>query len=276
MNIGILHPGDMGVTVGLGLQASGHQVLWVNAHRSAATSQRAEPFTACADLGVLVEQVEVIFSVCPPDAAQALALSVYEHGFSGLYVDANAIAPSSAQQIQKLFGSQYVDGGIIGPPARQAGTTRMYLCGPQAVQVATLFSQGHMQAVVMEGDISAASALKMAYAAYTKGSSALLLAVNALAEAAGVTETLHQEWLISQPGLLERSERTATATSRKAWRFSGEMLEIAQTFADYGLPDQFHQGAAQLYALLADLKNLPPAQLDEVIKVLLERDRAPK
>lgn len=272
MHVGILHPGDMGVTVGLGLQASGHRVAWVNAHRSAATCQRAEPFAACADLGALVEQVEVIFSVCPPDAAQAVALAVYENGFSGLYVDANAIAPNSAQQIQNLFGRQYVDGGIIGPPARQAGTTRMYLCGPSAAQVAALFSQGHLQAVVMNGDATAASALKMAYAAYTKGSSALLLAVNALAEAAGVTETLHQEWLISQPGLLKRSEQTAAATSRKAWRFSGEMLEIAETFAHYGLPDQFHQGAARLYASMAELKDLPPAQLAEVIKVLLEHD----
>ncbi len=138
-----------------------------------------------------------------------------------------------------------------------------------------MFEGADLQAIVMQGNISAASALKMAYAAYTKGSSALLLAVNGLAEAAGVTETLQQEWQLSQPGLIQRSEKTALATSRKAWRFAGEMREIAKTFEAHGLPGQFHSGAAQLYELMAQLKTLPPAHLSEVIQVLLQASVKP-
>jgi 3-hydroxyisobutyrate dehydrogenase-like beta-hydroxyacid dehydrogenase len=126
--------------------------------------------------------------------------------------------------------------------------------------------------VTLTGAASSASALKMAYAAYTKGSSALLLAVNALAEAAGVRDALVQEWEISQPGLAKRSERTAAGTSRKAWRFVGEMQEIARTFAAAGLPDDFHLGAAELYRRMAELKDLPPAELEVVLQHILTHD----
>jgi hypothetical protein len=112
----------------------------------------------------------------------------------------------------------------------------------------------------------------MAYAAYTKGSSALLLAVNALAESAGIREALVKEWDISQPGLSKRSELTAAGTSRKAWRFVGEMEEIAATFAAAGLPDEFHRGAAALYERMAALKDMPPAELEAVLQQILGND----
>ncbi|XOV84832.1 MAG: DUF1932 domain-containing protein [bacterium] len=276
MKVGILHPGDMGVTVGSCLHNGGHEVAWLDVDRSEATRSRAEHFTAIASLSALCEYAEVIISVCPPHAAVAVAGQVHEAGFQGVFVDANAIAPATAEAIGELFGGRFVDGGIIGPPARQPGSTRLYLCGEQARLVADLFAGSALQAVLMQGNTSAASALKMAYAAYTKGSSALLLAVNALAEAAGVTEMLQQEWQLSQPGLAERSERTALATSGKAWRFVGEMREIARTFEAHSLPGQFHAGAAQLYAMMAALKDLPPAQLADVVQVLLQPSDTPR
>ena len=275
MNVGILHPGDMGVTVGLCLQRCGHEVAWLSRDRSEATRARAEAFTDYDDLTTLCGQSDVIFSVCPPDAAYSVAQQVHQANFSGTFVDANAVAPSTAEKIAALFDDNYVDGGIIGPPARQPGSTRLYLCGERALSVAAMLEGADLQAIVMQGNTSAASALKMAYAAYTKGSSALLLAVNGLAEAAGVTETLQQEWQLSQPGLMQRSEKTALATSRKAWRFAGEMREIAKTFEAHGLPGQFHSGAAQLYELMASLKTLPPASLSEVVQVLLQASAEP-
>jgi len=270
MNVGILHPGDMGVTVGLSLLRCGHEVAWLNKDRSEATRARAEAFTGFDSLATLCRYADVIISVCPPDAAYVVAQQVYQADFCGTFVDANAVAPSTAEKIADFFADRYVDGGIIGPPARQPGSTRLYLCGGRASSVAAMFEGADLQAIVMQGNISAASALKMAYAAYTKGSSALLLAVNGLAEAAGVTETLRQEWQLSQPGLTQRSEKTALATSRKAWRFAGEMREIAKTFEAHGLPGQFHAGAAQLYDSMAQLKTLPPAHLSEVVQVLLQ------
>jgi len=112
-----------------------------------------------------------------------------------------------------------------------------------------------MQAVIIGENPGQSSALKMCYAAWTKGSAALLLAVRGLAEAEGVTRSLLKEWAISQPGLEDRSKGAAAGTAPKAWRFVGEMEEIAATFRQAGLPDQFHLGAAALYELLREFKD---------------------
>jgi 3-hydroxyisobutyrate dehydrogenase-like beta-hydroxyacid dehydrogenase len=165
-------------------------------------------------------------------------------------------------------GPGFVDGGIIGPPARTPGTTRLYLSGSAAPAAAAWFSAGPLQAIVLDGGPGAASALKMAYAAYTKGLSALVLAVRALAEAEGITPALLAEWALSQPGLTERSVHMARATAPKAWRFADEMHEIADTFAAAALPDGFHRAAAEIYRRLAQLKDAPDAALEDVLELL--------
>jgi hypothetical protein len=43
---------------------------------------------------------------------------------------------------------------------------------------------------------------------------------------------------------LRHAERSAAA---KGWRWSGEMEEIADTFAAAGEPDGFHRAAAEVY-----------------------------
>ena len=269
LRIGILHPGEMGGSVGQSLLDSGHAVCWLSLDRSQQTVSRAKNFQPYGDLASLLGEVDGLVSVCPPSAALSQAQTVSDAGFEGCYVDANAVAPSTAARIAKTIGSNYVDGGIVGPPALQAGSTRLYLSGRRASEVATWFSGGALQAIAISDGGTAASALKMAYAAYTKGSSALLLAVNALAEKAGVSEALHAEWAISQPALTQRSEMTAKGTSRKAWRFVGEMHEIAATFAEFGLPDDFHNGAAAIYQSMASLKDQPPTELAQVLEQII-------
>jgi hypothetical protein len=265
----------MGASIGLSLLASAHEVGWVSDGRSADSHNRAKQFEAFATLDDMSSWADGIISVCPPDAAIAQAQAVYATAFDGLYVDANAIAPHSAKDIAQIFGAgAYVDGGIIGPPALSAGTTRLYLSGQHSARVASWFSQGFLEAIALpESDHAnsavAASALKVAYAAHSKGSSALLLAVNALAASSGISEALKAEWDISQPGLNHRSEITANVTSPKAWRFAGEMLEISETFKAQGLSGDFHQGAADIFASMADLKDQPDADLDQVIAQIL-------
>jgi 3-hydroxyisobutyrate dehydrogenase-like beta-hydroxyacid dehydrogenase len=178
--------------------------------------------------------------------------------FQGLYVDANAIAPGTARDVASIVGAtgaEMVDGGIIGPPPREVGTTRLYLAGPRAAEVAGLFKGSALEAIVLSGDVGTASALKMAYAAWTKGSSALLLAVRALAIREGVDGALRGEWEKSQPGLVARSEGALAGNARKAWRFVGEMEEIATTFAAAGLPAGFHEACATLYERLGPYKD---------------------
>ena len=108
---------------------------------------------------------------------------------------------------------------------------------------------------MLTGDVGAASALKMAYAAWTKGSSAILIAVRALAIHAGVDDALRAEWQRSQPGLEARSESAVAGNAPKAWRFVGEMEEIARTFAAAGLPPGFHEACAAVYDRLGRYKD---------------------
>ncbi len=277
--IGVLHPGEMGVTVGASARAGGSRVLWASEGRSPQTRERAAAagLDDAKTLGSLCAVSQVIVSVCPPHSALDLARDVAAQGFSGLYVDGNAVSPGTARGIGRIIegaGATFVDGGIIGPPARARGTTRMYLSGAEALRGARLFAQGPLEAIVVDSGPGAASALKMAYAAYTKGTAALLVSIRALAIRAGVDQALLDEWALSQKDLGARSERAAGETARKAWRFTGEMAEIAATFDDAGLPDGFFRAAAEIYESLAGYKDAPGMpSVAEVAKALAGRPR---
>ncbi|MGB6458225.1 MAG: DUF1932 domain-containing protein [Streptosporangiaceae bacterium] len=251
--VGLLNPGEMGAAVGQCLTGRGLEVLWASDGRSAETTDRAKA-AGLADAGTardLAAQARVILSVCPPHAAVDVAWAV--HGFTGVYVDANAIAPGTARQIAELIaagGGRYVDGGIIGSPPTVPGAARLYLSGADAAAVRAvhdLFDGTALEPRIAAGAPTAASAVKMAYAAWTKGSSALLLDARALARAEGVEDALLAEWALSQPRLAGQLERSAEAAVTKGWRWVGEMEEIAHTMADAGLPDGFHQAAAEIY-----------------------------
>jgi 3-hydroxyisobutyrate dehydrogenase-like beta-hydroxyacid dehydrogenase len=272
--IGVLHPGEMGSAVGAAAREAGARVLWASAGRGAATRARAEA-DGLEDAGTLARLVgasAVIVSVCPPAAALDVARQVAALGFRGTYVDANAVAPATARQVGELVtaaGAIFVDGGIIGPPPRRPGVSRLYLSGPGAPRVAALFRDGWLEAIPLDGPVGAASALKIAYAGWNKGSQALLLAVRALAMHEGVDEALLGEWARSMPDLPKRSENAVAANVRKAWRFVGEMEEIAATFEAAGLPDGFHRAAGEVYRRLAGWKDTPaPPSVAEVAKAL--------
>jgi 3-hydroxyisobutyrate dehydrogenase-like beta-hydroxyacid dehydrogenase len=277
--IGVLHPGDMGATVAASARAGGSHVLWASEERSPQTRERAAAagLEDAKTLASLCAASDVILSVCPPHSALDLARAVAAHGFSGIYVDANAVSPGIAGEIGRTIehgGATFVDGGIIGPPARARGTTRLYVSGEQAGRIVRVFAQGPLEAIAMDGGPGAASTLKMAYAAYTKGTAALLVSVRALAMGAGVDQALLGEWARSQPELGARSERAAGETARKAWRFTGEMAEIAATFDDAGLPDGFFRAAGEIYEALAGYKDAPDMpSVAEVAKALAGRRR---
>jgi 3-hydroxyisobutyrate dehydrogenase-like beta-hydroxyacid dehydrogenase len=254
----------MGSVVGACLRAGGTRVVWPSAGRSEASRRRARA-AGLEDLGTLsavAEASEVLLSVCPPGSATEVARLVAAERFGGLFVDANAVAPATARRVGEIVGAagaDLVDGGIIGPPPRDPGRTRLYLAGPRADEVASLFKGSALEAIVMPGDVGAASALKMAYAAWTKGSSALLIAVRALAIHEGVDGALRSEWERSQPGLGARSESAVAGNAKKAWRFVGEMEEIAATFAAAGLPSGFHEACAAVYGRLDRYKDAAAA-----------------
>ena len=274
--IGLLHPGEMGASVGASGRTSGHRVLWSSQGRGADTARRATAagLQDAGTVAALVGASDVVLSVCPPHAALDVARSVAGHGFRKLYVDGNAVAPATAREIARIVeaaGATYVDGGIIGPPPDKPGTTRLYLSGASAERVKALFEGGPLEAIVLAGELTAASAIKMCYAAWTKGSQALLMAVRALATAEGVDEALLAEWHRSQADLPRRSENAAKGTARKAWRWVAEMDEIAATFAADGLPDGFHRASSELYRRMAVYRDAAaPPSIEDVAKTLLE------
>lgn len=247
--VGLLHPGEMGAAIGACLRTAGVEVRWASAGRGEATRARADAagFTDVVEPAAVLAECATVLSVCPPHAA--LDVAALAAGYTGVYVDANAIAPESASRAATTVGpaATFVDGGIVGPPPERAGTTRLFLSGPAAAAVSELFEDTHVEALVVGDQIGAASAVKVAYAAWTKGSQALLLATAAYAERSGVTVPLREEWERSQPALPERLTQAERAAVEKGWRWTGEMHEIAAALRAAGLPDGFHQAAAEIY-----------------------------
>lgn len=273
-NLGILHPGEMGISVAATAQRSGHTVFWASEGRSLQTRARAErhALVDAQSLAALCRTCSIMLSVCPPHAAEDVAQQVAAHGFKGLYVEANAISPQRAVRIGTLMaerGITLVDGGIIGGPAWQPHTTWLYLSGSAAPQVARCFSAGPLQVEVLDDQIGKASAVKMCYAAYTKGTTALLCAVLGAAEGLGVRADLERQWERDEAGFASKAGQRVQRVTAKAWRFAGEMDEIAQTFAEAEMPEGFHRAAAELYRRLAGFKERSRApSLSEVLAAL--------
>jgi hypothetical protein len=267
VTIGLLHPGEMGAAVGSALRANGEHVAWASEGRGTATAARADA-AGFEDVGTVTElcsRSDVLISLCPPHAAADVARACA--GFAGLYVDANAVSPATARSIGSGF-DRFVDGGVVGPPPREPGATRLYLSGDEAGALAALFADTAVDARVVGAEAGAASAVKMAFAAWTKGSAALLLAARAVAAANAVDDVLVEEWRTSLPELEERLAAAARSAVGKGWRGIGEMEEIAETFAAAGLPGGFHLAAGEVYRRVP--RGVPDADsLEHVLSALL-------
>jgi len=241
LHIGFLHPGAMGISLAASAQNSGHTAYWASAGRSPDTRQRAQKrgLAEARTLQELCDICSIIISICPPHAATAVAEQVLACSFRGTYVDANAIAPQRAQSIGDLMeasGVEFVDGGIIGGPAWTPDSTVLYLSGTAAGQIAACFAGGPLVTEVIGEEIGKASALKMCFAANSKGRTALLCAIVAAAEELGVREDLERQWSRRDSNFVQQTMASISRVTGKAWRFSGEMEEIAATFEGAGLP----------------------------------------
>jgi len=270
--VGILHPGEMGVVVAETVRNSGYEVLWASAGRSAETRRRAEA-AGLADAGSVAKMCEscsVMVSVCPPEFAEDLAREVAGHSFRGLYVDANAIAPERARRIGALIterGGTFVDGAIIGMPTRTRGQTWFYVSGEQASAAAPFLCGGPLEFEVLGDYAGQASALKMCFAAHSKATAALQAAVLAAAEGLGVQEALARQWARSGPNF-ERVVASIRMAAPKAWRFTAEMREIADTFESAQVPAGFPGAAEEIYAKLTDFKGAVQPDLSAILNKL--------
>ena len=257
--IGIISPGDMGHAIGAVLVQHGLRVLTTLQGRSPRTVALARQagITDVGDDHALVREADILLSVLVPAQAYAIAeriaAAMCAAGNTPLFADCNAVSPRTALSIEHLLreaGAEVVDVGIIdAPPRAGRAETRLYASGPSAERLAILGEYG-LDVCVIGSQVGQASGLKMCYASLTKGLTALATQALTAGEALGLSETLTGELRESQTELFAWFERQVPRMPPKAYRWVGEMEEIAHTFADLGLPPQMLEGAAAVYRLV--------------------------
>jgi 3-hydroxyisobutyrate dehydrogenase-like beta-hydroxyacid dehydrogenase len=277
--VGVVSPGAMGSAVGSTLRLRGIRVVVALQDRSARSAARVAQ-AGLDDVGTVRELVsasDVVLSVVPPsaalDVATALAGAMEATMSRPIVVDANAISPLRAQLVARTVeaaGGRYIDGGIVGGPPRPGGRTDLFLSGSGAAELGDQLATSELAVSVLGTEPTAASALKMCYAAWTKGTSALLLAIRSAARQLGVDDDLVDLWRRVQPDVLTRSENEGAVAGR-AWRWVDEMAEIARTFEDVGVPGGAAAAAGALYARLSGFKDADSVpSLDEVLAAVLD------
>ena len=258
--IAVLMAGDMGHAVGRALREHGHDVVTALDGRSAHTRTLAET-AGLEDAGTVAEAVrraDLVLSILPPSQATALASEVAaamtSSGNKPVYVDCNAISPDTVTQVSAEIGkagAPFIDAGIIGlgPRPGSAGP-RFYVSGADVSPMLSLDGKGFSVIAIGE-EIGKASALKMAYAGLTKGTWTLHTAVLLAGQRLGVAEELIREFGLSQAATLEAMRARVPFLPADSGRWIGEMEEIAATFSEAQVTSGFHDGAADIFRLLA-------------------------
>jgi 3-hydroxyisobutyrate dehydrogenase-like beta-hydroxyacid dehydrogenase len=258
--VGILSPGDMGGAIGWTLRQNGARSIAALDERSDRTRQLAAQ-AGIEDVGSverMVQEADVVLSVLVPSeaaaAAERVARAIRQTDASVLYADCNAISPGTTKRVGEIVeaaGARYVDASIIGPPPRKPGATRIYASGAAAGELEQLCTFG-LDIRVLGDVVGQASGIKMCYAAFTKGVTALATELLVTARRLGLDEPLRAELLASQARMYEHVGRSIPSMPPKAHRWIGEMEEIAATFEQVGLTPRILLGAADMYSLIAE------------------------
>jgi 3-hydroxyisobutyrate dehydrogenase-like beta-hydroxyacid dehydrogenase len=257
--VGIVSPGAMGSATAVALARGGARVVATVAGRSERTALLAKRagIELMPDLAAVVRAADVVLSIVPPEAAPAVAKSVVraaiDQATQPLIADLNAIAPGTALAIEASAaeaGHELVDGSISGPPPVKPGTTRLYLSGRRAADIAALPFDG-VERIVVGPAVGAASAVKMSTASVYKGSSALLLQALFTAQTNGVLEHVLTDLRTAAPELIANVERRLARAATKSGRYVAEMREIAAAQSAAGLTPALFEAFAQVYEGLA-------------------------
>jgi 3-hydroxyisobutyrate dehydrogenase-like beta-hydroxyacid dehydrogenase len=272
-SIGIISPGNMGVSIAASAINNGNHVYWASEGRSAETRERAEEhgLIDAGSLEELCKTCSIMLSVVPPSVAERVAEQVAAQNFEGTFADLNAISPERARRIGERLaadGIKFVDGGIVGPPAWRPRTTWLCLSGHDAETIASCFTNGPLQTDILGERIGDASALKMCYGAYTKGHTALIAGVLGTAGNLGVREALMRRWADDGSGLDRSAAPRVVRITDRAWRWVGEMEEIAATFTEANMPSGFHEAAGDIYRRLAKFKDEPTPTAEAVLEAI--------
>ena len=278
VTLAVVAMGEMGSGVAARLVQRGAKVLTSLQGRSASSADRARAagVEVVSDDEALIAGADFVLSIVPParagELADRLLPAIRAANPRLVYVDCNAVAPQTVKAIAGPFaqaGLAFVDAGIIGgPPTREGYNPRIYASGPQAEAFASLNDYG-LDIPVLSDKVGDASALKMAYAGTTKGAHAVMISMMLGAVRSGVGEAFVEEMKASQGGRLEAALRQLPMVLRKAYRWDGEMEEIAKFLEPETGGAEIFRGAAELYRDLArDVEAGPEAErlrlLDQV------------
>ena len=257
--IAILSPGDMGHGVGKALGEHGYRVITCLAGRSQRTRDLAAAagFADVSPLEEMVGQADLIMSILVPAEAVGVARDVADAmraaGVSRPFADCNAVSPRSATEMASIIGAaggDYIDGGIVGGSPARGAVPRIYTSGPRAGLMDELDGKG-IAIKNLGPAIDRASGMKMCYASMTKGTNTLRVAMLTAAYSLGLYDELVEELEFSQGEALSAMESGIPGLPANSGRWIGEMEEIAETFEAAGVTPGFHQGAAEMFRLLA-------------------------
>ncbi|MEP0944567.1 MAG: DUF1932 domain-containing protein [Rhizobiaceae bacterium] len=256
--VSVLMPGDMGHAVGKVLGEHGHRVI-TNLSGRGEHSRNLANLGGLEDVGSfaeIVNQADLILSILPPAAALSLADEIATEmrmqGRYPVFVDCNAVSPQTAQNVGAVItdcGAPFIDAGIIGLAPGKGGAPRFYVSGADVAPMLALDGKG-VQVLEAGPEIGQASAMKIAYAALTKGTWTLHTAVMMAAQQLGVRDALLSEFEHSQSAALASIRGKVPFLPADSARWVGEMEEIAATFQQAGVTPNFHKGAAAVFRVL--------------------------
>ena len=256
--VAIMSPGDMGHAVGQVLSESGIDVITCTDGRSQRTKNLAEMagLRQVATLEDMVIQADLVLSIMVPSKAMSFVREISPHFESSktptYFADCNAVSPQSALAMAEVInqaGGKFIDGGIIGTAPTKGDTPRFYVSGPDASVVMELDGRGKIVKAI-GNKVGQGSGIKMCYAALTKGTNTLHVALLTAASRMGLTDDLRKEFEFSQKSHLAAMEKGISRLPANAHRWIGEMEEIAATFENLGVTPNFHKGAAEIYKML--------------------------
>ena len=255
----VIAPGMMGAAVGKRLVENGVKVLTSLTNRSGETAARAKAAGMAAVSDEEIAGSDFFLSILPPGDALSLvarfAPALKASNAKPVYVDCNAINPATVERVAAAIaptGCPFVDAGIIGSPPKPGDAgPRIYASGPSASRFASLRDYG-LDIRVLDGALSAASALKMSYAGITKGTQAIGAAMMLAATRAGSADALFKELQGSQKEMLAWFQRALASMPPKAYRWVAEMHEIAGFVGDDPTASELYQGAAHFYERIAE------------------------
>jgi 3-hydroxyisobutyrate dehydrogenase-like beta-hydroxyacid dehydrogenase len=259
-NVGVVSPGDMGQAIAKRIKESGfnvHTALDGRSERTKALAREAG-LTDCGSMEKLVSTCELVISVINPgeslNVAREVAAAMKKTGRKIAFAELNAVSPQTAKDADRMIrdaGGMFIDGGIIGsPPRGEKDRPRIYVSGPDAYLLEQI-KHPNLQIRVMSERVGDASAIKMCYAASTKGATALAVELLVAARKLGVEQALEKELRESRNDAFEGHLKAIAGMPSKAYRWVPEMQEIAKTFGEVGLTRHIFEGATDIYAMIA-------------------------